>query len=218
MQPVDLTPPNFFQTWKPPVIASFFFPLLYFKVQSSVDYSSFDSVELWPETLQGNRYNNKFLFYKSTRHISLTDFILHESYFALLIKARVSMSWKEIHWQGVLFWFLIWTLAVRLKLFFLKKVQNVNSSKILCSWSTARTSYCYRQTHYSLWLVPSLEKNIYHYCLVLLSHARVMQAAFSLSPCLCRECRIYLNGDIFNKQKLFKMHKIWFWEFIWYLK
>lgn len=121
MQPVDLTPPNFFQTWKPPVIASFFFTLLYLKVQSSVDYSSFDSVELWPETLQGNRYNNKFLFYKSTRHISLTDFILHESYFALLIKARVSMSWKEIHWQGVLFWFLIWTLAVRLKLFFLKK-------------------------------------------------------------------------------------------------
>lgn len=45
VQPLDLTPPNFFQTWKPPVIA-IFFPLLYLRVQSSVDYSSFDSVEL----------------------------------------------------------------------------------------------------------------------------------------------------------------------------
>lgn len=75
---------------------------------------------------------------------------------------------------GVLFWFLIWTLAVRLELKKKKKIQNVNSSKILCSWSTARTN------HYSLWLVPLLEKlkNMYFHCWVLRSDARLVQAAF----------------------------------------
>lgn len=53
VQSLELTPANFFQTWKPPVI-SFFFPHLHLRVQSSVDYSRFDSMGPRPETFQEN--------------------------------------------------------------------------------------------------------------------------------------------------------------------
>lgn len=51
VQSLELTPANFFQTWKPPVI-SFVFPHLHLRVQSSVDYLSFDSMAFPPETFQ----------------------------------------------------------------------------------------------------------------------------------------------------------------------
>ena len=142
-------------------------------------------------------------------HRSLTDFSPSWKLLCFTVWSKSEHVLKENSLTGVLFWFLAWTLALRFALLLKKKkAQNVNSFKTLRSWSTVRTSYCYRQTHYSLWLVPSLRKTLKNimtarWFFLMCGSCRLLVKP-SILDCF-KEFRMCLDGDTFINGKFFKM-------------